>query len=262
MTEATPHTICMFSLAPPSLVFHLGLKKRLGDPVHMKNGFSLIELSIVLVILGLLVGGILAGQSLIRAAELRSVTADLNKITTTMNAFRDKYFSLPGDLALASSFWSGVSNGNNDGLISYSSESLAFWTHLGRSGLIEGSYTGALVASDWVPGVNMLASRLAPGGYIVRTSTIPYSTASGILMLFAANNATSHYLEYPMLRPNEAWNMDQKIDDGKADTGKFYAYNAYVPPTDRCVTSSSYVSGPSSYYLDKNSIDCLIYYRY
>ena len=48
----------------------------------MKQGFSLVELSIVLVILGLLTGGILAGQNLIRAAELRAVTTQINNFSS------------------------------------------------------------------------------------------------------------------------------------------------------------------------------------
>ena len=73
------------------------------------KGFTLVELSIVLVILGLLVGGVLSGQSLIRAAELRSITAQQQRFVTSINAFRDKYFALPGDMTNAQSFW-GVAN--------------------------------------------------------------------------------------------------------------------------------------------------------
>lgn len=71
----------------------------------MKHGFSLVELSIVLVILGLLTGGILAGQSLIRAAELRSVSTEQSRWVTAANSFRDKYFALPGDFRDATKFW-------------------------------------------------------------------------------------------------------------------------------------------------------------
>ncbi|MBN9993879.1 prepilin-type N-terminal cleavage/methylation domain-containing protein, partial [Listeria monocytogenes] len=75
-----------------------------------KPGFSLIELSIVLVILGLLTGGILAGQSLIRAAELRSVGEEYQKNRTAVATFRDKYFAIPGDMTNATSFW-GLAGG-------------------------------------------------------------------------------------------------------------------------------------------------------
>jgi len=61
-------------------------------------GFSLLELSIVLVIIGLIAGGIVAGSSMIRAAELRAVLTELTQYQTATNTFRDKYLGLPGDL--------------------------------------------------------------------------------------------------------------------------------------------------------------------
>lgn len=64
----------------------------------------------MLVILGLLVGGVLSGQSLIRAAELRSVAADHARFLTATYAFRDTYFALPGDMNNATSFW-GIAGG-------------------------------------------------------------------------------------------------------------------------------------------------------
>lgn len=101
----------------------------------MRHGFSLVELSIVLVILGLLVGGVLTGQSLIRAAELRSVSTEFAKYQAAVNTFRDKYFALPGDMNNATSFWGkdnvacaahtgtaatpGTCNGDGNGLSEY-----------------------------------------------------------------------------------------------------------------------------------------------
>src|ERR1700691_433072 len=63
-----------------------------------QSGFTLIELSIVLVIIGLIVGGVLVGQDLIRAAEVRAQISQIEKYNTAVNTFRDKYNALPGDL--------------------------------------------------------------------------------------------------------------------------------------------------------------------
>jgi len=141
------------------------------------SGFSLVELSIVLVILGLLTGGILAGQSLIRAAELRSVSADSNRYRAAVYAFRDKYFALPGDMPNAVKFWgaqaggttdgydstcaalttpatgTATCNGNGDGSIGSAIsnttiwcqrnfERFRLWQHLANAGLVEGTYSG------------------------------------------------------------------------------------------------------------------------
>jgi prepilin-type N-terminal cleavage/methylation domain-containing protein len=150
----------------------------------MRRGFSLVELSIVLVILGLLTGGILAGQSLIRAAELRSVVTEYQRYTTAVQSFRDKYLALPGDMTNAERFWgtahatdatcittsSGsvtTCNGDGDGQVeavtTRSNETFRFWQHLANAGLIEGSYTGVagpLSYLDALSATNVPSGRL------------------------------------------------------------------------------------------------------
>lgn len=74
-------------------------------PPRNQQGFSLVELSIVLVILGLLVGGVLGGQALIRASELRSVMAGRDTLVSAITIFKNKYNSFPGDLTNATAIW-------------------------------------------------------------------------------------------------------------------------------------------------------------
>jgi prepilin-type N-terminal cleavage/methylation domain-containing protein len=127
------------------------------------RAFSLVELSIVLVILGLLTGGILAGQSLIRASELRSVSADLQRLHSAVYTFRDKYMAVPGDMPNATRFWgiragtgsdltchqtigstTGTCNGNGDGAADFIpgdgamfGERFLAMQHLARAGLLK-----------------------------------------------------------------------------------------------------------------------------
>lgn len=65
------------------------------------RAFSLVELSIVLVILGLLTGGILTGQSLIESATMRRQLADIATLQSATLSFRDKYMAIPGDMPIA-----------------------------------------------------------------------------------------------------------------------------------------------------------------
>ena len=89
---------------------------------YSKRGFTLVELSIVLVIIGLIVGGVLAGRDLIRAATLRAVIKEVKNYETVIHIFRDKYGYLPADMPNARDYWPACNdnganpcNGDGDG---------------------------------------------------------------------------------------------------------------------------------------------------
>ncbi len=230
----------------------------------MKKGFSLVELSIVLVILGLLVGGILAGQSLIRASELRAVGTESQRYITALHAFRDKYFAQPGDMGNATSFWgkdatycngdtgtanaaTGTCNGNSNSAMNYTNtagpitqEHLQAWRQLALSGLIEGTYTGikATIFADM--GINAPASKFPRGVWTMysfsstgTTSNYQYDWGNQ-LQIYELNSGGSAGI----FKPEEAWNIDKKLDDGKPGTGHIMA--GYRDVCDTSTTFNDY----------------------
>src|ERR1700712_5355694 len=80
--------------------------------MNKTQGFTLIELSIVLVIIGLIVGGVLVGQDLIRAAEIRATISQIEKFNTAVNTFRGKYNAIPGDMNLSTAITFGFATTN------------------------------------------------------------------------------------------------------------------------------------------------------
>jgi prepilin-type N-terminal cleavage/methylation domain-containing protein len=124
------------------------------------RGFSLVELSIVLVILGLLIGGLLSGGALIKASQIRSQINQIQELSVAARTFRGKYLNLPGDvpepIASQLGFKSrGVLRGQGDGngilegfragAVPYAQyyatgENLLFWTDLSKVGLINGNF--------------------------------------------------------------------------------------------------------------------------
>lgn len=214
------------------------------------RAFSLVELSIVLVILGLLTGGILTGQSLIRAAELRTVSTEYQRYITATQTFRDKYMAVPGDMNNAASFWNrqvsaasclptsgatvstpGACNGDGDGMVEAaagggeSGEQFQFWRQLANAALIEGSYSGlaGTAAGTHTAGTNCPSLRLSPQscwsvlwrGISSGTTNDFFAGDYGNFLVFANGTTTS-----ALLKPEEAWNIDTKLDDGKPGLGK------------------------------------------
>lgn len=243
----------------------------------MRNAFSLVELSIVLVILGLLTGGILAGQSLIRAAELRAVSTEYSRYVAAVQAFRDKYFQLPGDFTKATDFWGTASGGcpngarsgtqtcNGDGngdFYAVSHEYFTFWQHLANAGLIEGSYSGVVGPNNpqyhVIPGTNIPRSKLSNTAWTARGINITanpswFDTNSPRLFEIGAPQ-TNFWNEGAAFKPEEVWNIDTKMDDGKPGTGKVMAFN-----WDTCTdATASTQHGTANYLLSVVSVECAV----
>lgn len=112
-------------------------------------GFTLIEIAIVLVIIGLLLGGVLKGQEMMTNAKIKRTSNDFNGISAAIFSYLDRYSAFPGDDPNAAARWGGaVASGNGDGLIggtafsgTATDESRQLWEHLRQSGLVGGTGT-------------------------------------------------------------------------------------------------------------------------
>jgi prepilin-type N-terminal cleavage/methylation domain-containing protein len=244
-----------------------------------KSAFTLVELSIVLVILGLLVGGVLTGQSLIRAAELRSVSTQYNSYLAAVHSFRDKYFALPGDMTNAQSFWgvahatpatcvttasttTATCNGDGNGQIlpsTGSDEWFRIWQHLANAGMIEGSYTGVQGSGGYAN----VTSGNSPRGKLGNSSWfVAYDGSSGSAFFpvaltrnnfrFGGINAIS-WNNASILKPEELWNIDTKLDDGRPGTGIVTTWlSTYAA---NCASTS--VASTATYVLSYGSASCI-----
>jgi prepilin-type N-terminal cleavage/methylation domain-containing protein len=130
----------------------------MGDGIMKKaQGFTLVEIAIVLVIIGLLLGGILKGQEMITQAKIKNVIADFSGISAAYHGYVDRYKKIPGDDPCAGGVvtagncgtttgrWTGATAGNGNGQVAgkYNSatatdESRLWWDHLRRAGFISG----------------------------------------------------------------------------------------------------------------------------
>lgn len=260
------------------------------------RAFSLVELSIVLVILGLLTGGILAGQSLIRAAELRSVSTEFNRFVTAAQTFRDKYMQLPGDITNATKFWGALDggngtgsdcrgessalptcNGDGNGLLqgyitsaTFTHENYLFWTHLDHAGLIEGKYTGnygqfpgntICTGTDMVPGCNVPKAKLGNSSYWFPTAGGTISAhadlfdgnyGTNILLLSNSITWSTGMFTGALMKPEEVWNLDTKMDDGQPGLGNVVASRYSL-----CTNAASSADITTTYRLNVSTVNCM-----
>lgn len=257
------------------------------------NAFSLVELSIVLVILGLLTGGILTGQSLIRASELRSISTDLNRYVTATQTFRDKYFALPGDMRNATAFWgtaancpgtaaqpsttAATCNGDGNGIVidisgnPNSNEIYRFWQHLANAGLVEGTFTGVTgpghVNYNSVNGWNVPRAKISNTGFsIYHWSSIDISAAwafegsYGNVILVGTESAVTPNQGF-FLRAEEMWNVDTKMDDGRPGLGKIVTYESHTSCHTATPSTTAAVAGTAEYALTNSTIGCAMVFR-
>jgi len=230
----------------------------------MDRGFTLIELSIVLVIIGLITSGIVGGRSLIYAAEIRSVISDVDRFRIAIATFEMQYSSLPGDIPNAQEYWPGcvdnvanTCNGNGNGLINHDLgfyEHTRTWEHLSLAGLIPGEYKGDGIDPD--ADIRPI-SKLSDESYyeIVQYDTgivakITQFGKQGIfiwLRKFAVPSAS--------ISPRDASVIDTKMDDGIPNKGFVNGrkYSLGIPGI--CVNGGQYIK-------DRDDLECIMAFWY
>ena len=170
-----------------------------------QTGFTLVEIAIVLVIVGLLIGGVLKGQEMITNAKLKRIESDNAGIAAAMFSYQDRYTQLPGDDDDAQNrfeiYTASTDNGNGDGVIdgnwtpaAATDETAKFWKHLRAAGLVPGGGTDVQQATN------------AYGGLIgIRDGSLGLS---GHVIIFGN-------IEGPIVKIIEA-----RLDDGNPNSGR------------------------------------------
>lgn len=188
-----------------------------------QHGFTLIEIAIVLVIIGLLLGGVLKGQELINQAKIKNVVTDLDGITTAVYSYQDRYKRLPGDdpgatrwTVAGSAIAPGTGAGNNTldgtgyGSVTATDENRLFWTELRMAGFVSGG--------DMTTAANASAQPLNAAGGILGVQ----SNGLGLAGLIICSGS---------LPAKIASAIDAQLDDGNAITGNVRAILEGTPPT-------------------------------
>jgi prepilin-type N-terminal cleavage/methylation domain-containing protein len=213
-------------------------------------GFTLVEIAIVLVIIGLLLGGILKGQEMITQAKIKNVINDFNGISVAVTSYQDRYRALPGDDANATTRWTvqAPASGNGNGVVAglynandtagtggapaATAESNLFWQHLRIAGFVPGLTTGT---GSGTPPPNAAAGIIGVESAVVGTSGLGFTS----LIVCSSN-----------IPDKVAIAVDSQMDDSNSATGQVRAQlQAAANPATVANPATNYVETGVSQYL-------------
>ncbi len=242
-----------------------------------KSGFSLIELTIVIAIIGVLIGATMVGRDFINKADLADAMAEAESLTQAYNRFLERYGEPPGDFTGATDIWgarstcpppgaSGINgtdtcDGDGDQKIDGDSatpyETFLATQHLSLATLIPGLYTGAsadaadLDSGD--PGVNLPTGAHEDSAFYfnyVGDSGNFYTNAAGVQYFTGRYGQVLIYGRYyedrlpfkPALTPQEMLIWDEKADDGLPAYGRVVSYKPTWAVHSDCATTDTHAT--------------------
>ncbi|MBX3486561.1 MAG: prepilin-type N-terminal cleavage/methylation domain-containing protein [Candidatus Paracaedibacteraceae bacterium] len=181
------------------------------------KAFSLIEISIVLIVIGLITTAIFKGQDLIESARLQATLQEMNQLKLSVIHYRDQFGQWPGnDVRAQQRFGTGVSNGSGRGLI-MGSESAQAWIHLKAAGLIENPLSEAKIGGHYIIAGNPSGLQ---GNYIVLSGHSDEITG--------------------MLTPQQAMRLKGKAGEMHPGEGQLIIQSASGQNTTACLTGQTY----------------------
>lgn len=186
-------------------------------------GFTLVEVAIVLVIIGLILGGVFKGQALVDSARVRAISSEMDGIRTAVLSFQERYRSIPGDFPKAPlQIDSATIAGNGNGRIDDSAERAGVWQQLSLAGFISGNYDGVQSSAGSSTDVDC-GPHTCPQNPYSGYYKISYSAQAADADSLANEIYTGRHIPVSILSQ-----LDSRLDDGKANSGRFRVHREFA----------------------------------
>lgn len=236
------------------------VNNKLKEEKHLRqknSAFTLMEMSLVVLILGLLAASFSYGYVLVEQSQIKESVKMADEFKSNIVTFKDKFGFFPGDLPNATRFWNGSTNGNGNSKIDSVApwrEEIALWNHLNRSEIIQMPYEGD-VSQGHELGTNFPRSKIDSGGFVAMSMTV-YGQEGELIQLASSDG---NFLQSGILNAKNAAALDLKFDDGLADSGQIYSSKGNGLGAGNC-TTGSISDNSSSFIIGDNSKSCRIFF--
>jgi prepilin-type N-terminal cleavage/methylation domain-containing protein len=221
----------------------------------MKRGFTILELTLTIIIVSIIVVSVIAGQKILEQSKLKKIVSEYQNIDSASATFFSKYGKLAGDLNIATQYFSSsyTMDGNANNILDTDVERFTFWQHISLAGLIKGAYnpmpyidSGNI--SDYNPD-NMFPLSHS-GGYFVPAyffeGVFSKKNVIALARIEIESNSSLAIIE-GVLKHDLIYSLDYKLDDGKPLSGNLRNYS-----DDLLFQYPCHLPSDNNYYLEQS----------
>ena len=233
----------------------------------MQKAFSLTQIAVILVVVGIMMVLVEKGGDFFKTSKIQTILKDFENYDTAFQTFYANYGALPGDFSGAAGVLNGAVDGDGDGQLEFLSDGLGVWQHLANAGIYENELVnnkkvlvGVSVPESQVYDAGISAVYCEEGIVVSNDSTDCGANflQTGNYLVLGANYNGSDFDKYnktPVLPPQDAFKIDNKIDDGVPNSGVLQA------TADRDCRINPALIGSQEYLRINTKKACALYYR-